>query len=138
MTSRGPDGIPAADSSPGLRGYQARVLVSLDIDGTLEFGQPPGPVLLHHVREVQHRGSVVGSSSDRTLEEQRRLWRTAGIHVDFVSHKHNLNAIRTQFACTRHVHIGDTDVDEYYAHLAGFEFWHVDRLPTASASDWIY
>jgi hypothetical protein len=116
----------------------AAVLVSLDVDGTLELGEPPGPVLLGHVREMQRRRYIVGSASDRTLAEQRAMWQSADIDADFVSLKHNLTAIRAQFACTRHVHIGDTVVDEYYARLAGFEFWNVAELPPSSTAGWVY
>jgi hypothetical protein len=144
LTSPGPNGPDAARhnsypcSRSGTSLGQTTVLVSLDIDGTLEFGQPPGPLLLQHVHEMQRRGYIVGSASDHTIAEQRAMWRTVGIEPDFVSHKHNLTAVRAQFECSRRVHIGDTGVDEHYAHLAGFEFWHVDRLPAASASGWIY
>jgi len=77
---------------------------------------------LEMVRESKRRGHVVGSASDRTLLEQRRLWEKAGIEVDFVSHKHFLEDTKASFPSDRLIHIGDTDVDEYYALLAGFEF----------------
>jgi hypothetical protein len=114
------------------------VLVSLDIDGTMEFGRPAGPVLLQHVREVRRRGYVVGSASDCTVSEQTQLWQAAGIDVDFVGHKHHLDRVRARFQCARYLHIGDGDADEYYARLFGFEFWHVDGLPAASTAGWVY
>ncbi|HUZ09474.1 MAG TPA: hypothetical protein VMU76_04835 [Acidimicrobiales bacterium] len=113
------------------------ILVSFDIDGTLETGDPPGPVPLDLVTEAKRRGYVVGSASDRTLAEQRRMWTTAGIIVDFVGHKHHLTEVTSPFGCTRLVHIGDTLVDQHYAHLAGFEFWHVDTLPAPMTPDWL-
>jgi hypothetical protein len=113
------------------------ILVSFDIDGTLEFGDPPGPVTLAIVSEAKRRGYVVGSASDRTVSEQRRLWQRAGIEVDFVGHKHHLVEVTSPFGCTRLVHIGDTAVDQHYAERAGFEFWHVDRLPTPITPDWL-
>jgi hypothetical protein len=36
------------------------------------------------------------------------------------------------------VHVGDTDVDERYALLAGFEFLHVDALVEPVAADDIH
>lgn len=114
------------------------VLVSFDIDGTLVIGDPPGPVSLDMVAEAKRRGHVIGSASDRTLREQRKLWEAAGIEVDFVSHKHHLEATRELFTCSRLVHIGDTTVDEHYAKLAGFEFFHVDALPAPATPGWVY
>jgi hypothetical protein len=114
------------------------VLVSFDIDGTLEVGDPPGPVTFQMVAEAQRRGHIVGSASDRTLREQRRIWAAANIKPDFVSHKHHLATTRDQYVCTRLVHIGDTAVDEHFALLAGFEFFHVDSLPSPLSPGWIY
>jgi hypothetical protein len=113
------------------------MLVSFDIDGTLETGDPPGPVTLDVVTEAKRRGYVVGSASDRTLAEQRRMWSGAGIDVDFVGHKHHLTELTSPFGCTRLVHIGDTAVDQHYAQLAGFEFWHVDQLPEPMTPEWL-
>jgi hypothetical protein len=114
------------------------ILVSFDIDGTLELGDPPGPVLLDHVREAQRRGAVIGSASDQTRRDQRRMWESNGIAVDFAEHKQNLGSVRSQFGCERFVHIGDTLVDRHYALQAGFEFWWVTELPEAGAAGWVY
>lgn len=100
-----------------------RWLLSFDIDGTLEIGDPPGPVLLALVRAARSRGHVVGSSSDRTLAEQRALWAAAGIDVDFVNRKHELALVRQQFDCARFLHVGDTETDRWYATRADFEFF---------------
>lgn len=124
--------LTTPDRAPGL------VLVSFDIDGTLTLGEPPGPISLDMVRDAKRCGHVVGSSSDRTLREQRQIWEEAGIGVDFVGHKHDLQSIREQFECARLIHIGDTLVDQYYAGLAGFEFFHVDSLPLPRAKAWVY
>jgi len=114
------------------------LLVSFDIDGTLIAGDPPGPISLDMVREAKRRGHVIGSASDRTLGEQRRLWENAAIVADFVSLKHHLKANTEQFGCDRHIHIGDSPADEYYARLAGFEFVHVDALPPPATPGWVY
>jgi hypothetical protein len=97
-------------------------LVSFDIDGTLEAGDPPGLITFAQVAAMKERGYVIGSASDRTLSEQRAIWARAGIAVDFTCHKHRLLASTAHFACQRMLHIGDTDLDAYYARLAGFEF----------------
>jgi hydroxymethylpyrimidine pyrophosphatase-like HAD family hydrolase len=105
------------------------VLVSFDIDGTLEAGDPPGPITFAMVAEVQARGYIIGSASDRTLSEQRAIWQQAGITVDFVCNKHRLSESTAHLRCQRMLHIGDTPLDGYYARLAGFEFYDVADLP---------
>jgi len=57
------------------------ILVSFDIDGTLIAGDPPGPILFEHVLAAKARGYVIGSSSDRTLGEQRHIWAAGGVEV---------------------------------------------------------
>ena len=113
-------------------------MVSFDIDGTLEVGDPPGPISLECVREAHRRGHVIGTSSDRTVAEQRRLWERLGIEADFVGHKHHLHETKARFDCVRLVHIGDTHVDEYYAKLAGFEFFYADQVPEPGSEGWIF
>lgn len=114
------------------------ILVSFDIDGTLECGDPPGPVPLAMVRRAKELGFIVGSSSDRTLGEQRHLWTIHDLAMDFVSHKHRLDEVRDRFGCVRHVHIGDTIMDEIYAGKAGFDFWFADQLPFDGSDGWIF
>lgn len=113
-------------------------LVSFDIDGTLAVGEPPGPISFDMVREAIRRGHIVGSASDRTVLEQERMWATAGIDVAFMTHKHHLESVRDRFGCARHIHIGDTGVDAFYARLAGFEFFDVDALPSPLTPGWVY
>ena len=60
------------------------VVVSFDIDGTMEFGDPPGIVTVEQVLAVQSRGAVIGSASDRTRPDQTGLWSRHGVAVDFV------------------------------------------------------
>jgi hypothetical protein len=98
------------------------VLLSFDIDGTLEEGDPPGPISMDVARRAISVGYVVGSASDRTLRDQASIWARSRIAPDFVSLKHDLEKIALRFPATRRVHVGDTDLDRYYAQLAGFEF----------------
>ena len=114
------------------------ILVSFDIDGTLIAGDPPGPILFEHVAIAKSRGYVIGSSSDRTLSEQRHIWAMGGIEVDFMCNKHRMIETTAQFKVNRRLHIGDTNSDEYYAKLAGFEFLYVTEIPEPSAVGWIY
>ena len=60
------------------------VLISFDIDGTLEIGDPPGVLTMDMVRLVREKGFLIGSCSDRTLSGQRAIWKQHEISVDFV------------------------------------------------------
>ncbi len=102
------------------------MLVSFDIDGTMEFGHPPGPITVEVVRSVGAAGHVIGSASDRTRSDQQSLWEMHDIEVAFVGGKHHLTEVRDRFPAEQHLHIGDTHVDEHFARLAGFEFVWVD------------
>ena len=113
-------------------------LVSFDIDGTMEFGDPEGIITVDRVRDLAARGHIVGSGSDRTVADQQRLWDRYDLEVHFVGHKHHLHEIRERFDASRWVHIGDTQADEYYALRAGFEFHWVDKLPDPGAPGWLW
>ena len=101
-------------------------MVSLDVDGTMEFGEPPGPVTVEIVRLLLAAGHVVGCASDRTRTDQENTWAGAGIAPAFVGGKHHLDAVRSAFPAARYVHVGDTHVDEHFAALSGFEFVSVE------------
>ena len=105
------------------------MLVSFDIDGTMTFGDPPGPITAELVRSVSAAGHVIGSASDRTRSDQAALWALHDIDVAFVGGKHHLADVRERFPVERHLHIGDTHVDEHFARLAGFEFVWMDDAP---------
>lgn len=113
-------------------------LISFDIDGTMSFGDPPGPLGVALVQLCRERGYLVGSGSDRTERNQRELFLAHGIELDFVSLKHRLADVRARFEPRRCIHIGDTEMDEYFARQAGFEFWFADRLPAVGSPGWIF
>src|SRR6187399_39213 len=120
---RAPNGVGVSDTPS-----EVRILVSFDIDGTMEFGDPPGPVSAEVARELVGRGYIVGVASDWPRSSQQPLWSRHGVEPEFVGGKHHLHEVKAQFPADRYVHVGDTDVDERYALLAGFEFLHVDEL----------
>ncbi len=101
-------------------------LISFDIDGTLEVGEPRGSVSMEFVRIVQQHGNLIGSCSDRPISHQRHMWRHCGIQPDFTALKHRLAEVKTRFDADTYTHIGDTDVDERFALEAGFDFIRVD------------
>jgi hypothetical protein len=98
-------------------------LISFDIDGTLEFGDPPGGITVEMVKRAQELGFLVGSCSDRFISAQRTLWEACDIRVDFVAAKHMLPDVRAQFAADGYLHIGDRELDQQLAEKAGFQFF---------------
>ena len=101
-------------------------LISFDIDGTMEFGDPPGSITLEMVRTAQRMGYLIGSCSDRTISNQQRLWREHSIPVDFTVLKHRLSDVKAQFQAEVYYHIGDSDLDEFYSGKAGFLYLPAD------------
>ena len=117
----------------GRGSWESRLdrLISFDIDGTLETGNPPGVITMRMVREVKAHGYIVGSCSDRPISAQQRMWEEQGIGVDFTSLKHRLDGVKAQFAVDEYYHVGDTEVDRHYAGLSGFEFIPVQDVSPA-------
>ncbi len=111
-----------------------KIVVSFDVDGTMEFGDPPGPVTLEMVKRARELGCIVGSCSDRTLSSQQELWKIHNIEVDFTVLKHNLIEVKKAFEAEVYLHTGDTEMDRQRAREAGFDFiWMID----AAAEPWI-
>ncbi len=110
------------------------VLVSFDIDGTLEAGDPPGPVTMNMVRKAQARGCIIGSASDRPLPVQQAIWDRHRIEVSFVSAKQGLLDLKSRFSAEEYYHIGDTEMDRQCAVAAGFQFVWMDA---GYAEPWI-
>ena len=103
-------------------------LVSFDIDGTLEVGDPPGIVTIAMVRHAQRIGYVIGSCSDRTIRYQEALWGRLGIAPDFTVLKHRLSDVKARFVAQTYYHIGDTELDDHVASTAGFRFLRADAV----------
>ena len=101
-------------------------LVSFDIDGTLEVGDPPGMVSIALVKTAKRLGYLVGSCSDRPISHQQSLWKRLQITVDFTVLKHELASVKARFTAAAYYHIGDTDIDDHYATRAGFSFLRAD------------
>jgi hypothetical protein len=101
-------------------------LISFDIDGTLETGDPPGCITIARVREALALGFIVGSCSDRPVSHQQQMWRQHGVTVAFTVLKHQLDRVRAQFDAAEYVHVGDTNMDRHYAERNGFAYFHPD------------
>jgi hypothetical protein len=116
----------ASQSGVSSLPVSAVILVSFDIDGTLEVGHPPGVVPISLVRRARQRGYLVGSCSDRPLSYQRAMWERLEIPADFTALKHRLDEVKARFAATAYYHVGDTEVDRFFAEGAGFRFLRAD------------
>jgi hypothetical protein len=102
----------------------AIILLSFDIDGTLELGDPPGGVTIEMVRRAHELGYLVGSCSDRPLSSQRKMWERIEIEPSFVASKHQLGDVKAQFEhVDAYYHMGDRDTDFAAAEQNGFGFW---------------
>ena len=99
------------------------ILISFDIDGTLEVGDPPGVLTMDMVRMVAKKGFLIGSCSDRPMSGQQAIWDRHEIPVDFVVSKQMLPEVKAKFEADVYYHIGDReDLDRKPALAAGFEF----------------
>jgi len=107
-----------------------KILLSFDIDGTLETGDPPGPVTLEMVRRAKELGCIIGSASDRSITAQQNMWDKHNIEVDFVSNKHVLIQIKERFEADYYLHMGDRELDRQFAREAEFEFMWMDEAAT--------
>ena len=104
------------------------ILISFDIDGTMDVGDPPGPLTMEMARNAQKNGFIIGSCSDRPPSAQRAIWEKADITADFVIPKHMLADVKAKFDAERYFHIGDReDLDKQNALRAGFEFLWPDE-----------
>ena len=101
-------------------------LISFDIDGTLEVGDPPGSITIERVRQAVELGYIVGSCSDWPVSRQQRMWAEHGIAVAFTVLKHQLDRVRAQFGAEQYYHIGDTNMDQHYAERNGFAYFYPD------------
>jgi len=110
------------------------MLVSFDIDGTLETGEPPGGVPIALVQRAKGLGYLVGSCSDRPVSHQQAMWERQRIAVDFTVLKHRLADVRARFQAAAYYHVGDTDTDEFFATAAGFRFLWADVVAHGSSS----
>jgi len=103
-------------------------VISFDIDGTLEIGDPPGIIPIALVRHAQQLGYIVGSCSDRPISFQTEMWKRFDIAPDFTVLKHRLSDVKARFEAAAYYHIGDTDIDEHFALIAGFRFLRADAV----------
>jgi hypothetical protein len=111
------------------------ILISFDIDGTLETGDPPGPIKIEMVRKLKDDGFIVGSCSDRPVPAQKQMWERHQLEVSFTVLKHELDSVKSSLEAEVYCHIGDTDLDKHYANLSGFEFRYMTEVVEEDAKE---
>jgi len=93
---------------------------AFDRDGTLEWGDPPGPITREHLERTRALGYAIGGSGGQAPEEQERNWQEKGIEPDFLVHKANLPSLGGRF--TELTHVGDAEDDLNWARKAGARY----------------
>src|SRR5215475_15616945 len=78
------------------------------------------------LRQCKELGYLIGSCSDRPVSYQRQLWERLEIAADFAVLKHRLADVKSEFSAEAYLHIGDSDLDHFFAGEAGFHFFRAD------------
>ncbi len=92
---------------------------AFDRDGTLAWGDPPGPISCNHILRLRKLGHAIGGSGGQPLEERYQNWRDNGVEPDFAVHKAlDMTTLRYDVV----VHVGDADDDSGCARSAGIGY----------------
>ena len=101
------------------------LVISYDIDGTLENGEPSGPIKADEIKHHQSKGNIVGSCSQNDIWEQAQTWEELGITPDFMVLKdaRNLRIVQNTWPdASLYIHIGDwVGLDDVIAKQAGWK-----------------
>lgn len=93
---------------------------ALDLDGTLAWGDPVGPITRDHLLMLQAMGYVIGSSSGKTADEVLPKWRANGFEPAFFIHKDELAKLKPDY--DEITHVGDLPHDVRAAQQAGVNY----------------
>lgn len=119
-----------------MNAAQSMWLITFDIDGTMEFGDPNGVLTRDHVEYFRSKGAIVGSASDRPESSQLIMWRGYGLEPDFVLLKHHMPTLKERYPdLPAYWHVGDRPLDQQTARHAGFTFFWPDQFPTPEMGD---
>jgi SAM-dependent methyltransferase len=94
--------------------------IGFDRDGTLWYGDPPGPITKEHLKKAKAKGYVIGGSSGQSAQEQERQWRENNLEPNFVVTKSELPRLKDRF--TKLIHVGDAQDDAEWAEKAGAHY----------------
>ena len=119
---------------PNESSSRVRIVVSIDIDGTMEFGEPPGPVTVALVQTLVAAGHVVGCARPTArAPTSRTTWAGARHRAHVRRWQASPRTVRERFACralrTRRRHA----CRRALRGVAGFEFVTVDDPGAALA-----
>ena len=78
-----------------------------------EVGDPLGSITMEMVRRAKDLGYIIGSCSDWTVSQQRRIWMEHDIAVAFTVLKHQLDLVKAEFNTEQYYHIGESNMDRH-------------------------
>jgi len=90
--------------------------IGFGCDGTLWYGDPPGPIEKWHLEKAKAKGYIIGGSSGQSVEEQRRQWGQNGLEPGFVVTKSELSQLPGRF--DELIYVGDAQDDAEWAQRA--------------------
>jgi hypothetical protein len=99
---------------------------AFDRDGTLEWGNPPGPITREQLERTRALGYAIGGSGGQVAEEQERNWRENEIEPDFLVYKGDLSSLSEKF--TEFTHVGDAEDDINWARMAGARYMRPEEF----------
>jgi len=102
------------------------MLVAFDVDGTLECGNPPGPVKLEDLRKMKQAGLIVGIISPSLFRVKKEL----GDLLDFYKagpKEETMREIRMSYS-GRTLYVGDSIHDELASAKALWEFCKAENF----------
>jgi FMN phosphatase YigB (HAD superfamily) len=107
-------------------------VISFDLDGTLSFGEPQGPIQPWHLKKLKEEGVIIGGASGKAIEYQSCRWQENAVEPDFVIKKDEVSGwekIKEVFADSKeYIHVGDTLDDKAIAESVGFRFMYPDEF----------
>lgn len=98
-----------------------KVVISFDLDGTLSFGDPPGPIEPEHLNKLKKGKYTIGGASGKEIEYQKKKWEENGITPQFIVKKQKMKKLKKMNA-DKYIHVGDMEDDAELADNAGFRF----------------
>ena len=105
------DSVRFTSSQPGLaKNTSGPTVISIDRDGVLAWGNPPGPVTAEHIRKLKEKGYIVGTGGGAGGREQEAQWLANGVKPDFALSKGELPSLRTKYPDSSLVHVDNEPV----------------------------
>ena len=106
-----------------------KVVVAFDVDGTLEVGNPPGPIKLSELKRLKELGLVVGIVG--AFEKVKRI--ISDLEFYYPGHPHKpkyLKEIKERYNPVIAIYVGDDDADRVAALSSGFIYVRPEDYPS--------